>query len=693
MKRVALAALCCLPALLFSSPQESDTVIFKQSQNNYTILSEVSDPQERAAFTELYGAHDPKQRHELAERFLAAYPRSWLLAQVYDAAARASFDLDKVFQSITEGRFSLRLLPENPTLLVLMANAEAQANRLDNAATDARDALEYLDLFMHPGASSEQQWSVLKPQLKASAYFALGRALFVKALSNAAGDSLAEARDALDYAAAWNPEDAEVFYLRALVEIKAGDKDGAIRDLAFVARSSHPLHTQAVQNLRGLSDQDPSLVLKPIVNERLRRENKLSLPSPAIREGYAGSAACQSCHAREYSTWSQTGMAKMLRPFKPENIIGDFSAGRTFRDESGKEIVRMGVASRPFFEFRETDGTWQRFSIDYTIGSKWQQAYATKAADGTLHVVPIEYSALLKEWVNYWKIIDPRGTKRDVVSDFPLMAPSTNYEENCAVCHTSQLRASLSASSPTQHAEFREPGVDCEMCHGPSAWHIQQMRSGRLVNSSPLEPPVDFRKIDNRTGVRVCAQCHRQSAVREMGQEGEMNYSSGGGTYLAQTSLRPYDAFARRAFYKDGRFRETTFIVEAFTRSACYRKGAAQCASCHSPHTPGFQTNRTSLKFGKDSNEMCLNCHVQIRSRIAEHTHHAADSEASRCVSCHMPRIVNALLFKARSHQIEIPRADLTQRFGQDESPNACLICHAKKDANWAAAKLEQWRD
>ncbi|HEX4228213.1 MAG TPA: cytochrome c3 family protein [Bryobacteraceae bacterium] len=691
MKRVALVVLLCLPTV--ARPQDSDTVIFKKSPNNYTILSEVTDPQERDTFTQLYSATDPKQRHELAEHFLAAYPQSWLLAQVYDASARASLDLGNVSQSIDEGRVSLRLLPENPTLLVLMANAEAQANRLDDAVTDARDALEYLDVFMPPGAYSEQQWSTLKPQLKASAYFALGRALFVKSLSNAGGASLPVARDALDHAVAWNSQDPEIFYLRALVEIKADDKDRAIRDLAFVARSSNSLRIQAAANLHRLTNEAPPPDERPIIDEQLREEKTSSSHSAAIREGYAGSAVCRSCHPREYSTWSHTGMAKMLRPFKPENIIGDFSSGSIFRDDSGKPIVRMGVASRPYFEFRAANGAWQRFAVDYTIGSKWQQAYATRAPDGTLHVIPIEYSALRKEWVNYWKIIDPPGTKRDVVSDFPSLEPATNYEENCAVCHTSQLRAALNAASPAQHAEFREPGIDCEMCHGPSAWHVKQMRSGKLEKSGLMEPPVDFRKIDNRSGVRVCAQCHRQSAVREMGEAGEMNYSTANATYLAQTSMRPYDAFERRAFYKDGRFRETTFIVEAFTRSACYRKGTAQCASCHSPHTPGFETNQTSLKFGKDSDEMCLTCHNQMRNRIAEHTHHATTSEGSRCVSCHMPRIVNALLFKARSHQIEIPRADLTQRFGQADSPNACLICHSEKDANWAAAKLEQWRD
>jgi formate-dependent nitrite reductase cytochrome c552 subunit len=88
-----------------------------------------------------------------------------------------------------------------------------------------------------------------------------------------------------------------------------------------------------------------------------------------------------------------------------------------------------------------------------------------------------------------------------------------------------------------------------------------------------------------------------------------------------------------------------------------------------------------------------LGCHKEYRGRIGEHSHHAAATEASQCISCHMPRIMNALLFQARSHQIEIPRADLTQRFGQSESPNACLLCHSEKDANWAEQQLHRWRD
>jgi predicted CXXCH cytochrome family protein len=691
---VAWIAIACFASAVVSA-QESDTTILKGSQTTYTILSDVRDPQERDLFSSLYSTSDPLLRHQLAERFLASYPQSWLSSEVYDLAAKASLDLGKVAQALEEGRFSLRLMPENPTLLVLMANAEAQALQFDLALADARDAIDCLDQFAQPGSYSEEQWSGIKLQLKASAYFALGRAWFAKALQELKPQpaSLADARDALDRAAAYNSEDPEIFYLRALVEIKTNDKTDALRDLAFVALNSHPLHTQAAATFRRLSPVgDPASQPKPAIQSP-RSDSTVSKPTPAILGGYAGSEVCQSCHAREYRTWRMTGMARMLRAYKPENILGDFSSARSFKDESGNSIVRMGIDSKPYFEILASEGGWQRFPVDYTIGSKWQQAYATQRPDGTLQVIPIQYNALNKAWVNYWEIIDPPGSKRSIIGDFPALRPATNYQQNCAICHTSQLRAASDKASPLEHAEFREPGIDCEMCHGPAAWHVKRMQSGQLGKADLLSPPLDFQKIDNRNGTRVCAQCHRQSAVREIGDAKEMNYSSTTGDYIPRSWSRPYDAFSRRAFFKDGRFRETTFIVEAFTRSACYRKGTAQCASCHSPHEPDSQDNLTSLKSRSNPDEMCLGCHNQFRNRISAHTRHAAGSEASRCVSCHMPRIVNALLFKARSHQIDIPSADLTQRFGQEDSPNACLLCHSAKDAAWAASKLERWHD
>jgi hypothetical protein len=77
---------------------------------------------------------------------------------------------------------------------------------------------------------------------------------------------------------------------------------------------------------------------------------------------------------------------------------------------------------------------------------------------------------------------------------------------------------------------------------------------------------------------------------------------------------------------------------------------------------------------------------------MRHHSHHPPESEASRCVSCHMPRITDALLFRARYHQIDdIPDPEMTKRFGQEESPNACLLCHADKTAEWVGQQLSAW--
>lgn len=680
--------------------QDADSIVLKTDAPRYTIVSQVEDSVERSAFLNMLGAQTSELRYELANQFLAAYPRSWLLSQALDIAARSAIDLGKYDEAIADARFSLRLLPENPSLLILIANVEAQQGQLDRAVDHSNRGLEYLDQIEHPANVTEQDWQTLKPQLRASGYFARARAVAGRALGVTPhdNDKLSQAQQDLDLAAAWNSADPEIFYLRAIVELNRQNRSAAAADLAFVVHAESPLREKArhmLSILAGSKDVDSWVATLPSPKvEAHQRDEPKTQANNGIVGGYAGPEPCKPCHLREYTNWRKTGMARMLQPYRRENILGDFSTGLEYKDAA--DIIRMGIDSgrdgKPYFEFSNGD-TFSRFYVDYTIGSKWQQAYATQLPDGRLQVIPIEYNLLQKSWLNYWKIIDPRGTPRDNVGDFPKLTAATNYQQNCAICHTSQLRLNSGSADPMQHAMFLESGIDCEMCHGPSAGHVEQMKKGGANDSrSNIQAPFDFRTASNRAGVRVCAQCHRQSQVRSIGDSGEMNYSSAG-DFVPQTSLRPFDVFSRKAFYKDGRFRETTFIVEAFTRSACYLRGTAQCATCHSPHLDNFESNPTSLKFQKDPNEMCLGCHVEFRAHIAQHTHHKLDTEASQCVSCHMPRIMNALLFRARSHQIEIPSADLTERFGQQDSPNVCLDCHKKESVEWVKRQLASWRD
>lgn len=142
-------------------------------------------------------------------------------------------------------------------------------------------------------------------------------------------------------------------------------------------------------------------------------------------------------------------------------------------------------------------------------------------------------------------------------------------------------------------------------------------------------------------------------------------------------SIHLLSDYNHKVFYADGRFRE----------------GGATCVSCHNPHPSNAAGNQTSLKFATDSDEMCLQCHQSLRDRPERHTRHTPGTEASRCVSCHMPRNMDALMFRARSHQIdEIPDSEMTARFGEADSPNACLACHRDKNIRWLVDTMAAWR-
>ncbi len=266
--RAAFLLVLALAAPVFA--QESDTLILKGSRQSYTILSRVSDAQERQAFLDLYRTQNVAKRHELALRFIQSYPQSWLLAPAYDLAAKASIDLGSFKDALDEGRFSLRLMPENPSLLVLLANVEARTQAFPAAERDARDAIDYLNQF--------EQAENLKMQLAASAYFALGRALVAQGFTNT--PLLKPGLAALDHAAACNANDPEIFYLRGLAEARSGDRQNAATDLAFAAQNSAALHARALAVLNVLHVTAGS---KPQVEKKLCTEPAAAKPSRAIQ--------------------------------------------------------------------------------------------------------------------------------------------------------------------------------------------------------------------------------------------------------------------------------------------------------------------------------------------------------------------------------------------------------------------------
>ena len=677
-----LAAFLILVAL--ASAQEINVAIGTGTRPApKTLFDEIEDTRERRAFRELWDAA-PGEQITMGPRFVEAYPRSLVLREAYELTARAHVTAGDLPQGLVWARRSLRLLPENPYLLVMVADMSAKLDDLDAAAESARDALRYLE-HAEPPAQLAGRWSLMRDEMRATALFVQGRVAAWR-------KQYAQAEQSLVASLTLNPNDMEALYTIGVVRMAVRSDEGAARAFSRVAQEGGSLAAAARESLRVLHARGPHAGATFDAWQATLKWNPPE-PAPPVNRAaeparYAGSLVCRDCHARVFASWQSTGMAKMFREYRDADIIGDFSGIQTVAAHA-RAVKDDG---RHFIEVRRgDDNAWVRYPVDYVIGSKWQQAYATKLPDSRLLVFPIQYSRLRSAWVNYWEIVDAPGSPRTDISQFHSAPVNAVYQTTCAPCHTSQLSLPRGTEQPAA-ATFREGGINCEMCHGPSRDHVERVKAGAPGPRSAVTAPLSFRKMPADRYVAVCAQCHAQSAVHDAQPGGAVNYSESGEPYRGYSFELP-SAFPRTALYRDGRYRATTFISEAFARTQCFRRGGATCGSCHDPHPPNAADNPNSLKFEADSDAMCVQCHTSIGAQPARHTRHAANTEASRCVSCHMPRIMEAVLFQARSHEIDdVPDAEMTARFGHAASPNACATCHNDRDDAWLRRSLAAFR-
>jgi Doubled CXXCH motif (Paired_CXXCH_1)/Cytochrome c554 and c-prime len=718
---LAISLLLC--SIVFA--QRAVTAVEEHSRQG-TILDEISDPSERVAFAALSEKTDPNTLHDRAVSFIKTYPTSAFLPQAFDIAARSSFDIGDFSGGLDDAFRSLSLWPEQPLLLTAVADVQASQLQDDSAIQAANEALTYFERFGHPIVMTDNDWQRLKAREQAIDYFVIGRSdlhkgslqtspTLRKTLIEEAVASLKEAR-------LFNSSDRETIYVLGLAYVASDDRSDALiqflslDDVKDIYASKSRAELEILSRARFAHPDDTSHSSDAVtIATTSHKDNALdsgttSAPADSSHislSEYAGSAACSTCHEEIYRDWSETGMARMLRPYQAKNVLGDFSKNNEFyigdtteylhgrliskRQGARQLFARMEVRGGHYiFDLVDSSGVWHSYPVDYTIGSKWQQAYATKLPNGEIHVFPLEYNIRLRRWLEYWESIDAPGSERSDPYNFFRLDDSTNYQKVCAPCHTSQLRV-INPGNATSRIEFREPGINCEMCHGPSAEHVSSMNDDDEWDpNSGLDPPVDFNRISNLQYVQICAQCHMQSALRPEGNNGELNYP-GSASFPPRYLSISFDAFSRKAFYKDGRFAESTFIVEALERSKCFTKGNVSCGYCHDPHGHDFASNPTSLRFKDNPNLMCTGCHAQFADAVnlVAHSHHGVNSKGSECITCHMPSIMDALAFEARSHKIDdIPNAEMTIRFGQSDSPNACLICHSDKTPGWVEKQL-----
>ncbi len=438
-----------------------------------------------------------------------------------------------------------------------------------------------------------------------------------------------------------------------------------------------------------------------------------ALPQAGQETGYVSSDTCRACHPGEYQSWHRTFHRTMTQAATPAAVRGRFEGVKLERAGWTYHLERRGEE----FWVEMVDPDWERVNrmrgavpetspnpprverrVVMTTGSHHMQTYWLESRFGNELVnFPFVYLFEAERWV-------PR---EDVFLRPPQADRFTDlWNDNCIECHSTRGVPGLTEKSEAFSTRAAELGIACEACHGPAAEHVAKNRNPlrryglRLAGEG--DPTIVLpARLDSRRASETCGQCHGVwlSDARDWlasghgfkpGEELEASRfpvlpaKNGNHARLKRLVEQEPQALDAR-FWLDGQVRVSGREFTAMAESPCFERGELSCLSCHSMHSapPADQ-----LSPGMEGDAACLQCHGAFAAKLEAHTHHAAASEGSHCMNCHMPHTTYGLLTAMRSHTVDSPNLAATLATGR---PNACNQCHLDQTLAWTAEHLAAW--
>jgi predicted CXXCH cytochrome family protein len=406
---------------------------------------------------------------------------------------------------------------------------------------------------------------------------------------------------------------------------------------------------------------------------------RASEPDPS----FVGAAACAGCHEAETAAWRGSHHDLAMQVASDSSVLGDFNdATFTHGGVTSRFFTRDG---RFFVNTDGADGALADFEITYTFGVYPLQQYLIGFPDGRLQALGIAWDSRPKDKGGQrWFHLYPDHV---FTAGEPLHWTGLDQTWNfqCAECHSTELRKNYDPASNRYATTWAEINVACEACHGPGSAHVAWASSGRQGDDG-LIVHFDERDgvswpIDSASGnthrskprtsakeLEVCGVCHsRSSKIAEPWRPGQQ---------LLQTHVP--SLLTQGLFEADGKSLDEVYNYAPFRQSRMFVAGVS-CSDCHDPH---------SLDLVADGDQVCAQCHDAGKFATPVHHHHAEESDAARCVSCHMPVRTYMVVDPRHDHAFRVPRPDESVRFG---TSNACNDCHTDQDAAWAAAAVERW--
>ncbi len=405
----------------------------------------------------------------------------------------------------------------------------------------------------------------------------------------------------------------------------------------------------------------------------------------AAPPGYVGRQACAGCHAREVGLHKGSHHDLAMQPATADTVLGKFD---------GRQITYNGVTSTflrkdDAFVVRTDgpDGALHDYRVAYTFGVEPLQQYLIEMPGGRLQALSLSWDARPaaaggQRWFPLYP--DERIDFRDQLH---WTAPAQNWNYMCAPCHSTGLRRRYDAEARRFDTQWSEVDVSCEACHGPGAAHVAwagradragDASKGLTVDLTPRggawvlgagEPIAHLAAPrESRAQLDTCGRCHaRATEIAEEDPRGQP---------LAQTHL--VADLDEGLYHSDGQIHGEVYEYGSFLQSRMHAAGVV-CSDCHDPH---------SGQLRAEGNALCATCHRASVYDTPAHHHHAAGSDAARCVSCHMPARDYMVIDRRHDHSFRVPRPDLAAATG---APDTCTDCHHDRSAPWAADAVAKW--
>lgn len=418
-------------------------------------------------------------------------------------------------------------------------------------------------------------------------------------------------------------------------------------------------------------------------------------------DDYVGSAECATCHPDQHASWARTYHRTMTQRAGPESVVGAFD---------GQEVSMFGGKARPYRDgerfYMQVPGVGDApyvAEVALTVGSRRYQQYFEK--------IERAGGACFRRLPLLWHI----GAQRWMHLNGVFLAPDDDdwgkhasiWNENCIFCHNTGARPGIVSLATRGERDQRaydshvgELGIACEACHGAGGAHARKHRdplARYVAYARGTDDIVHPEKLDHEASSALCGQCHGQRLP--FPNERIEAWLQTGPTYRPGNRLADHVTPVTRdtpslaadqphlfsdRFWGDGTARLTAYEMQGLTQSPCYERGTMACSSCHTMHGGD---PKGMIEPDLRGDRACLQCHQAIAKDVAAHTKHEASSSGSRCLDCHMPKMVYGILSIHRSHRVEVPDP---RRDGEAGRPHACTMCHVDQTLAWSAAAMNR---